>query len=285
MRQVRPSLFACLLIIAAPAALLAQGGRGGGGGEPPKNLQVLPKDMPRNQVTAIMRQFAMSLGVRCEHCHTEDPAAAAAAAQAAANPGANAPAAGRGGRGGGPQLDYSLDDKETKKIAREMMKMVADINGKYLPTTGRTFTDLTRVSCETCHHGLAKPRTLRAALTEAVTTSGPDSAIALYRALRLRYFGSAAYDFSEISLQETGNQLGMQPDNRKAAVAILKLNLEFFPQSVPTLTNLANISVAMGDTAGAVAAVNQALAVQPDNNQLRNLLQRIKPPTPPAPSR
>ena len=281
MRQLRPSSFALLLLLVAPGALLAQGGGQGGrgGGEPPKNLQVLPKDMPRNQVTAIMRQFAMGLGVRCEHCHTEDPAAAAAAAAAAANPSA-APAAGRGGRGGGPQLDYSLDDKETKKIAREMMKMVADINGKYLPATGRTFTDLTRVTCETCHHGLAKPRTLRAALTEVVNSNGPDSAIALYRQLRLRYYGSAAYDFSEPSLNETGNQLGQVPDNRKAAIAILRLNLEYFPQSIPTLTNLANISVAMGDTAGAVAAVNQALAVQPDNNLLRNLLQRIKPPPP-----
>jgi len=283
MRQLRSSSFALVLLLAAPVALLAQGGGQGGGrggGEPPKNLQVLPKDMPRNQVTAIMRTFAMGLGVRCEHCHTEDPAAAAAAAAAAANPSA-APAAGRGGRGGGPQLDYSLDDKETKKIAREMMKMVADINGKYLPTTGRTFTDLTRVTCETCHHGLAKPRTLRAALTEVVTSNGPDSAIALYRQLRLRYYGSAAYDFSEPSLNETGNQLGQVPDNRKAAIAILRLNLEYFPQSIPTLTNLANISVAMGDTAGAVAAINQALAVQPDNNQLKNLLQRIKPTPPP----
>jgi tetratricopeptide (TPR) repeat protein len=255
----------------APAVLSAQGGRGG---EPPKNLQVLPKDMPRNQVTAIMRQFAMSLGVRCEHCHAEAPRAANADTAAAA---------GRGGRGGGgPQLDYALDDKENKKIAREMMKMVADINGKYLPATGRTFTDLSRVTCETCHHGLARPRTLRAALTEAVQASGPDSAIKLYRALRLRYYGSAAYDFSEQSLNEAGNQLGQTADQRRAALAILRLNLEFFPTSVPTLTNLATISVAVGDTAGAVAAINQALQVQPDNNQLRNLLQRIKPPTPPA---
>ncbi len=276
MPQLRPYSLALLLVIAAPVAIAAQGG--GRGGEPPKNLQVLPKDMPRNQVTALMRTFAMGLGVRCEHCHTEDPAAAAAAAAAAAN----APAGGRAGRGGGaPQLDYALDDKENKKIAREMLKMVMDINGKYLPTTGRTFTDLTRVTCETCHHGLAKPRTLRAALTEAVQASGPDSAIALYRALRLRYYGAAAYDFSEPSLNETGNQLGQVAENRKAGIAILKLNLEFFPQSIPTLTNLANISVAAGDTAGAVAVINQALAVQPDNNQLRNLLQRIKPTPPP----
>lgn len=284
MRLLRPSSIA-FIGICAPIVLAAQGGGapGGGqgrGGEPPKNLQVLPKDMPRNQVTALMRTFTMALGVRCEHCHAEDPAAAAAAATAAATAPAagTAPAGGRGGRGGGPQLDYSLDDKENKKIAREMIKMVMDINGKYLPTTGRTFTDLTRVSCETCHHGLAKPRTLRAALTEAVQSSGPDSAIALYRALRLRYYGAAAYDFSEPSLNETGNQLGQVADNRKAAIAILKLNLEFFPQSMATYQNLANVTLASGDTAGAVEVINRALTIQPENNQLRNLLQRIKPP-------
>jgi tetratricopeptide (TPR) repeat protein len=270
MRLLRP-ISLVFMVLCAPIALSGQGR--GGAAEPPKNLQVLPKDTPRNQVTALMRTFTAALGVRCEHCHTEDPAAAAAAAAAAAN----APAGGRGGRGGGPQLDYSLDDKDTKKVAREMMKMVMDINGKYLPGAGRTMTDLTRVTCETCHHGLSKPRTLRAALTEAVTAKGADSAITLYRALRLRYFGSAAYDFSEPSLNETGSQLSQTPDNRKAAIAILKLNLEFFPQSMATWQNLANVSVAAGDTAGAIEAINRALLIQPDNNQLRNLLQRLKP--------
>ncbi|HEX6317094.1 MAG TPA: c-type cytochrome [Gemmatimonadaceae bacterium] len=264
MRLLRPITLA-LVASCAPLVLTAQGR---GGGEPPKNLQVLPKDMTRGQVTAVMRQFAMALGVRCEHCHAEAPAAATADA---------APAGGRGGRGGGPNLDYALDDKETKKVAREMIRMVMDINGKYLPTTGRTITDFNRVTCETCHHGLAKPRTLRAAMTEAVQANGPDSAVALYRALRLRYFGSAAYDFSEQSLNETGNQLGQNADSRKAAIAILKLNLEFFPQSVPTLQNLANVSVASGDTAAAIDALNKALAIQPQNNQLRNMLQRLRP--------
>ena len=265
MRLLRPVSIA-VFALAIPLVLSAQGGRGGG--EPPKNLQVLPKDTPRNQVTALMRTFTMALGVRCEHCHAPAPAAATPDTAAAA---------GRGGRGGGPQLDYSLDDKETKKIAREMIKMVNDINGKYLPLTGRTFTDLTRVTCETCHHGLAKPRTLRAALTEAVEAKGADSAIALYRALRLRYFGSAAYDFSEPTLNEAGNQIAQNAANRQAGIAILKLNLEFFPQSIPTLQNLASVSVAAGDTAGAIDAINKALVIQPDNNQLRNMLQRLKP--------
>ena len=37
------------------------------------------------------------------------------------------------------------------------------------------------------------------------------------------------------------------------------------------------VSIAAGDTAGAVDALNKSLAIQPNNNQLRNLLQRIKP--------
>jgi tetratricopeptide (TPR) repeat protein len=152
-----------------------------------------------------------------------------------------------------------------------------DINQKWLPETGRTITEFNRVTCETCHHGLAKPQTLRMALTGAVQAKGADSAIALYRALRTRYYGSAAYDFSEMSLAEAGNQIGAAADTRAAGIAILKLNMEFFPQSVPTLQNLANLSIQAGDTAGAVDALNKALAIQPDNNQLRNLLQRIKP--------
>jgi hypothetical protein len=37
------------------------------------------------------------------------------------------------------------------------------------------------------------------------------------------------------------------------------------------------VSIQAGDTAGAVEAINKGLAIQPDNNLLRNLLQRIKP--------
>jgi len=222
--------------------------------------------MPRNQVTALMRTFAMALGVRCEHCHTEDP-------------NAPAPAAGRAGRGGrgGPPLDYALDDKETKKVAREMLKMVMDINGKYLPTTGRTIDEFNRVTCETCHHGLARPQTLRSAMALAVNGGGADSAIALYRQLRTRYYGSGAYDFTELTLNETGGQIAANPDQRTSAIALLKLNLEFFPRSVPTIFTLANVSVQAGDTAGAVEALNKGLEIEPNNNQLRNLLQRIKP--------
>ncbi len=244
--------------IVAPALLVAQGGRGG---EPPKNLQVLPKDMTRQQVTAVMAGFATALGVRCEHCHIEDK---------------NAPAAGApaGGRGGIPPLDFASDDKETKKIAREMLKMVNDINTKYLPLTGRTIADLNRVSCETCHHGLSKPQTLRAAMMGAVEAKGADSATALYRALRTRYYGSAAYDFSEMALTLAANDLARR-NQRPAALALLKINLEHFPNSAVTHQTTGQLLLQGGDTVSAVDALKKAAALQPNDPQLRQLLQRL----------
>ena len=78
----RPLMLASALALGAaafPAILSAQGGGGGGRGgsqEPPKNLQVLPKDMPRPQVSAIMNTFTAALGVNCAYCHTAAPTAA-----------------------------------------------------------------------------------------------------------------------------------------------------------------------------------------------------------------
>lgn len=254
-----------LTSVAFPALLLAQGGRGGG--EPPKNLQVLPKDMPRQQVTQIMNGFTAALGVRCEHCHA-----------LAVAPAGGAVPAGGGGRGG-PPLDYSLDTKEEKKIAREMLKMVADINGKYLPLTGRTIGDRNKVSCETCHHGVTKPRSLRNALAEAVEAKGADSATALYRDLRTRFYGTAAYDFSENSLNRAANELA-QANQRPAALALVKLNLEFYEKSGPTYNSLANLLVQSGDTTGAIDALKKGLVAAPGNQQLTNMLTRLggKPP-------
>ena len=39
-----------------------------------ENLQVLPEDITRRELVGYMRNFALSLGVRCEYCHVgEDP--------------------------------------------------------------------------------------------------------------------------------------------------------------------------------------------------------------------
>jgi len=267
----RPLMLASVFVAALPAVLAAQGR--GGPQEPPKNLQVLPKDMPRQQVTAIMNNFTAALGVNCAYCH------AAAAAPAAAAPAGAAPAAPAGGGRGGPPLDYSLDDKAQKKIAREMLKMVTDINGKYLTGAGLTMDARNSVTCETCHHGLAKPKTLRNALGGAIDAKGADSAVALYRELRTRYYGAAAYDFSENSLVAAATDAS-RANKSPAALALLKLNLEFYDKSAATYSAIANTSLASNDTASAIAALKKAIELQPNNQQAQGLLTRLtaKPP-------
>jgi len=243
------------LSFALPALLVAQGG--GFQGPPPKNLQVLPKDLSRNEVVARMRVIALSLGVRCEYCHVSTT-----------------------GPDGREQNDFAADDKDTKKTARAMLRMVNDINDQYLiATMGRTLSDRHRVTCETCHHGLAKPRTIQAEMLDAIDAKGADSAIALYRDLRTRYLNRGSYDFSELPLAD----LGRLTTQRPAVLALLKLNLEFYPQSVPTFTALAQQALQGGDTAAALDALNKASAIAPDNPQVRGMLARLKGAQPPPP--
>ena len=56
-RRATPLLALLLALNVPPSGALAQ--------EAPKNLQVLPEDMPRAQLTQVMRSFTMALGVRC----------------------------------------------------------------------------------------------------------------------------------------------------------------------------------------------------------------------------
>src|SRR4029078_11831254 len=82
----------------------AQGGKGGTP-PPPENIKVLPKTWTRQQVQAVMQTFTASLGVMCGHCTREDP-------------NAPAPAAGQM-----PRLNYALDTKPEKEVARKMIAM------------------------------------------------------------------------------------------------------------------------------------------------------------------
>ncbi len=84
-----------------------------------------------------MQTFNESLGVMCAHCHAPNPTAPPP------QPGQN------------PQLDYALDDKKEKEIAREMLKGVMSTNDgtKALGDAA----ELEKVSCWTCHRGEKKP--------------------------------------------------------------------------------------------------------------------------------
>lgn len=131
-------LFTSATVVAQqpPAGAPAGPGRGAAPAAP-TNLKVLPKSWSRQQVQAVMATFNESLGVQCAHCHAEDPAAPP-------------PAAGQN-----PRLDYALDTKKEKDIAREMIKAVMATNEGTKGLGDAAVTE--KVSCWTCHRGEKAP--------------------------------------------------------------------------------------------------------------------------------
>ncbi|HEX4931584.1 MAG TPA: c-type cytochrome [Gemmatimonadaceae bacterium] len=236
----------CLAVPAVPVVAGAQQQEGF------KNLQVLPKDMARPELLNVMRRFTSSLGLRCNDCHVVK------------NPGQMP-----------EQLDAAADDKELKKIARQMLQMTMDINGKYLAQTGRTFTARTRVGCETCHRGASKPRTLAAEVLGALEAKDADSAIVRYRELRDKAFGKAQFDFSEDGLPRLADEMS-RARRVDDAIKLLNLNLEYFPKSGVTYSQLALGPAQKGDTAAALAAIDKGLQVAPDHPQLKRAQAMLK---------
>ena len=221
-------------------------GQGRGAPQPPKNLQVLPKDMPRGQVVQMMQGITQALGVRCEYCHIDE---------------------GRGGR-----QDFAADEKAPKKTARVMMRMMTDVNAKL--KTELTKASVVQVQCVTCHRGVSIPRQLADILTETAADKGVPAAVDQYRDLRKRYYGASAYDFGENGLITLALQLRQaKPDD---ALQWLKINAEFNPKSVRTYLITAQIQDQKGDKDAAIKSAQHALEADPENGQAKQLLQRLK---------
>jgi hypothetical protein len=92
-----------------------------------KNIKVLT-GMPQSQLIPVMNFFSASMGRRCNYCHVNNQG----------------------------QWDYASDAKPEKAAAREMIKLVMDIN----KTTERLKLD--PVSCYTCHRGRTSPQSIPA---------------------------------------------------------------------------------------------------------------------------
>ena len=85
-----------------------------------KNVQIF-KDIPAEQLPLAMQYITASLGVGCDFCHVTGPGGA-----------------------------FDKDDKDTKKRARDMIKMVSAIN-----TT--QFEGRPTIGCMSCHNGRSRP--------------------------------------------------------------------------------------------------------------------------------
>jgi len=203
------------------------------------------------QVVGIMRNFAGALGVRCQYCHV--------------------------GQEGQPlgQFDFAKDEKRTKLTARQMMRMVEEINRRLdtLPEHAQ-MTSHVEVTCQTCHRGVSRPMSLEQLIQETAQTAGADSATHAYRALRERYYGRASYDFGEPTLDIAAFRLA-RAGKFDEAFAILRLNEEQFPTSSNLATFRANINLMKGDTTAAIAAFREAVRRDSTNGEAQGRLRQL----------
>jgi tetratricopeptide (TPR) repeat protein len=203
------------------------------------------------QVT--MQAIVAALGVKCDYCHVRN-APGAQPAQAQAQPG---------------QPPSHLE------IARNMIAMMKDLNERMLPAaTGKEAVANLRIQCVTCHRGVAIPGQLSDIMTQTAIKAGGEAAVAQYRDFRKVYYGRQSYDFGEDTLINASAPLATgKPDE---AVALLKLNLEFYPQSVRTYTQLAFTYTRKLDDDAAIAALEKALEINPDNSVVKGQLEQLK---------
>ncbi len=244
-------ILALAVVSSAALTLLFRGAPLAQAPEAPKNLKVLPRTMTREQVVDVMRSISQALGVRCDQCHAQARNAAP----------------------GRPELDFASDEKPEKETARKMLRMVGSIN-EQIGQMG--FKDTLEVRCVTCHHGVKRPETLAALLTRTVGEQGVDSALVRYRALRDRYYGTGAYDFSPHSLNEAAGTLAGVQKDYDAALRFLRLNLENAPQDAETYLTLGRVQLAKGDRDAAIVSLQKAVELDPEDRQAKAELERAK---------
>lgn len=134
--MVRPprSLVRVLLLMAGISVAVVVGTRAAVVPQLPgryTNLQVLPKDIREDQLMAVMKNAAQSLGVRCWYCHD----------------------------GSGDDLstyNFAADTKEPKATARVMLRLTSQLNAA-LKDVGPHKGDTGKVTCQTCHRGNKTP--------------------------------------------------------------------------------------------------------------------------------
>jgi cytochrome c-type biogenesis protein CcmH/NrfG len=192
--------------------------------------------------TMNMQEIGQALGVRCDYCHS-------------------AP------RGSG-------QPEPKKQIALAMMAMTRDLNAKVQEATGKPANETTRVECVTCHRGVAIPQPLSAIILKTVGEKGGAAAVEQYRDLRKQYYARATYDFSEDALLDMVQRVVQgKPDD---AMALLRMNLEFNPQSARTYALLGFAYTRKVDDTSAIANLEKSLELDPTNAMVRGQLEQLK---------
>ncbi|HQU57278.1 MAG: c-type cytochrome [Chitinophagaceae bacterium] len=120
-RQISILFLLCCIVVAGTAAISAT--------QKERNLQVLPKDISDSTLDSIMHSYNIALGVQCNFCHVPL-------------------------KNFKDSLDYASDAEPMKENARDMIRMMIDINRRYFYYDSTQRPEyLNTVSCKTCHRG------------------------------------------------------------------------------------------------------------------------------------
>lgn len=213
--RVRVAASTCVvgLLFLSPVAAAAQ--------FPPdslENIKALPADITPPELIGVMRSFAFGLGVRCQFCHV--------------------------GEEGQPlaQFDFVSDEKATKLKAREMIRMVHEVNDRFLADLPDRGDPPVAVTCVTCHRGVSRPRMVDDILLETYAAEGLDGMMREYGELHERYFGGFAYDFSDRMLVSVAGELATA-GHATDALQVLAFNLDQYPTSFFTQLSYANLAL------------------------------------------
>lgn len=89
-----------------------------------KNLQVLDKNISKDELKKTMEGFAAQLGVKCQFCHMDE--------------------------------QYEKDDRKQKSDARKMIQLVMEMKARK-PEFFKTTVKETAIQCSMCHRGKPQP--------------------------------------------------------------------------------------------------------------------------------
>jgi tetratricopeptide (TPR) repeat protein len=157
-----------------------------------------------------------------------------------------------------------------------MVKMLASVNEQVKEIKPEAF-DRVIVTCNTCHRGLPRPRSLAEELTIVYDKSGADSTIARYRALRAVHYGAGSYDFRPPMVSQVGHH-ALEKKDTPGAIALFQLNAELYPDAANVHDNLAEAYLAAGDTAKAIAEYERSKQLDPRNEAATKALERLRRP-------
>ncbi len=220
--------------------------------EKPKDLQVFPKDWSGTRLRPVMIGFTRALGVRCSYCHK--------------------------GEEGKPlsTYDFASNENPNKDRAREMYRMLGDIT-EHLKKIKPSGDKPVNMWCHTCHHGRPRPMTLDEELAEQYRTKGLKVALDDYAELKKKFYGRAAYDFGEGSLNAFGYEL-LEEKDTPGAIQVFKLNAESFPDSSNAWDSLAEAYMKSGDSKNAQLNYEKALTLDTANQNAKEMLKKLKEP-------